>query len=1213
MASLCRKQKCMTERRGDRQALNSWWCKFFHCVGLENILEWLSGSGLLEDLQLFKNCEPAGVSDWSFDENCVFCCLRREAVKEHLLDANSQISGSGRKPLLFEDLSSISRFEWQTEEFLNAVFSRKSDPPRFPDPHIPVVAREIMHRMVRQFAAEYTSKTSFSQASPHRNGNKDQSLVKACSVVSPPPTAAALATASASTHNPVLTRLLMDDQDSPLDLTVKKVEVEIFEQDGVLDLSTKKNRNRESVSFRTPHVSTTTPVVKGDSRDRSLAKVRGLQSASALEQVMAKLCSHHQRQIVDALGFLQTEVKAVASSSGLHPSTSKPVSEEAKTSDCCHVPLEQSSETRQSEEQVGLTASKDASDLKEAAALKNNKWVTVKCPPNTDDSVMVQGYTGPPLDLSNTHISKVLTSPLSCTDSESVSPKGLSPIKIKLRSGAASHRPLNTGTLEENLCNPSPLLQTNNGELHAEPSSVLERDGLSQSPRFKGQRIPAGHTKDTPVRPGAVQRISSAVSPISPRTARKSRRGSYLRPRDGSVCHVINDPDSNCDIVYIGKPITECQVESESRMLPRRNARKSTRGHRYIEEYWELKTVRTLAHKSAGNGSGNCPAPMPDIITLVTPKQALTKPDGVPPLNMPFTGDCMETVIQKATDKPIEREMPGDVVTAVSDEDLVVETSQTGQTQNIDQVLTCPSTASSFAGEEYNGNVPQELLTEEHFANRTPKPADLEDLNMLQVSGNEEKEPSPRQSRVDPSGDPLREPMPDDLPSVAESENQSSTAEAPSSMSLNQTEVDSTDAKSKGANVSLKEKNLLRDTQGEVQSHCVKSVTELLASKEENVQLHKTCETETSLVHSDGDKLTEEKVMITEISKEPDKEATIKETPESHEKLEKPELKQPQCAITKKGSGRRVLTSDRCLRSKVLTNFPDTAKVSSPPGVSTLEEVHSTDSQDASLKTSESKSPLKYFNSKQEEAVLPSPDNQNDAFQNESEKGLEKEVKTSENVVMDNRLRTRQKHKSVPIKAIEMDKEQQVSDKQSPKQTMTICRWFLQSTETKSLVIVKKVNTRLPSETQLCFHTSAAVPGSSHSVFPSVQAERLKKHLKKFAIASPVKSNPKSQKLIAKALARDMSVVKGKEKRELTSATRISTKPNKPYAGMTQAQIPESQKAAASVKNPASARILRKYSNMRSLSKSKETSVQGIKVIMNQQCTSGSVTRHLFL
>uniref|UniRef100_A0A3P8X409 Ligand dependent nuclear receptor corepressor n=2 Tax=Cynoglossus semilaevis TaxID=244447 RepID=A0A3P8X409_CYNSE len=162
-----------------------------------------------------------------------------------------------------------------------------------------------MQRMIRQFAAEYTSKTTQDDL-PLLNGNmKDQSLPRvaplapapcstpgplpapssppssASSSPSPPPgpglspapadgDAVAVAatsaptciqssngtstsngggggggTAAASAQNPVLSKLLMADQDGPLDLTVKKsqVEKEPSQQDGVLDLSTKKNHS----------------------------------------------------------------------------------------------------------------------------------------------------------------------------------------------------------------------------------------------------------------------------------------------------------------------------------------------------------------------------------------------------------------------------------------------------------------------------------------------------------------------------------------------------------------------------------------------------------------------------------------------------------------------------------------------------------------------------------------------------------------------------------------------------------------------------------------------------------------------------------------------------------------------------------------------------------------------------------------------------------
>uniref|UniRef100_A0A672FYM7 Ligand dependent nuclear receptor corepressor n=1 Tax=Salarias fasciatus TaxID=181472 RepID=A0A672FYM7_SALFA len=96
-----------------------------------------------------------------------------------------------------------------------------------------------MQRMIRQFAAEYTSKTTQDDP-PLPNGTmKDQSLPRAVSLAPAPSTAAA------SAQNPVLSKLLMADQDGPLDLTVKKSQADP-EPYGVLDLSTKKNQSAGS-------------------------------------------------------------------------------------------------------------------------------------------------------------------------------------------------------------------------------------------------------------------------------------------------------------------------------------------------------------------------------------------------------------------------------------------------------------------------------------------------------------------------------------------------------------------------------------------------------------------------------------------------------------------------------------------------------------------------------------------------------------------------------------------------------------------------------------------------------------------------------------------------------------------------------------------------------------------------------------------------------
>lgn len=235
-------------------------------------MEGLFGPGLVKDLTLFQDCEPEEASDWSFNENCLFCCLRREKVKENFGLNNQVLSEADR---LKQEQSNINKLEKQAEDFLNVVFYRKEDLPGFTDPHIPLVAREIMQRMIRQFAAEYTSKTSSTQDEPNPqsqpNGTKDQSLPKAPSLEpdasTPAPVCGGAGTGTAaSAQNPVLSKLLMADQDSPLDLTVKKPETEPSEQDGVLDLSTKKNHSHGSVSLKSSHGFSIVPTIKGRSQ-----------------------------------------------------------------------------------------------------------------------------------------------------------------------------------------------------------------------------------------------------------------------------------------------------------------------------------------------------------------------------------------------------------------------------------------------------------------------------------------------------------------------------------------------------------------------------------------------------------------------------------------------------------------------------------------------------------------------------------------------------------------------------------------------------------------------------------------------------------------------------------------------------------------------------------------------------------------------------------
>ncbi|XP_004457038.1 ligand-dependent corepressor isoform X2 [Dasypus novemcinctus] len=168
-----------------------------------------------------------------------------------------------------------------------------------------------MQRMIQQFAAEYTSKNSSTQDPSQPNSTKNQSLPKASPVTTSPTTA--------TTQNPVLSKLLMADQDSPLDLTVRKSQSEPSEQDGVLDLSTKKSPCAGSTSLsHSPGCSSTQG--NGENSTEAITVDSNNQSKSPLEKFMVKLCTHHQKQFIRVLNDLYTE--AQPDTKNLQPSDS---------------------------------------------------------------------------------------------------------------------------------------------------------------------------------------------------------------------------------------------------------------------------------------------------------------------------------------------------------------------------------------------------------------------------------------------------------------------------------------------------------------------------------------------------------------------------------------------------------------------------------------------------------------------------------------------------------------------------------------------------------------------------------------------------------------------------------------------------------------------------------------------------------------------------
>ncbi|KAK1792725.1 hypothetical protein P4O66_012651 [Electrophorus voltai] len=338
MASLCKKQICTNEKHGIRQDSDSWRCTLIRCV----------------------DYKPPSVSNW-FDENCLFCCLRREKVKEHVVALNNKIVESGGKPLLGKDHSNI-RLEWQVEEFLNAVLHRKEYTPRIPDPHIPVVACDAMQQMIGQLVVHYTSNNS--QGSPWHNGNTDQSLLKARSITTP----TIAATAVASVQNPVLSKLLMADQDAPLDLSVKKVKPEIAELDGVLDLSIKKNRNQDCMSPKNPHMDFST-----------------------------------------AFGTSNCQV------------SSSVVQEKAQSSGYSEATFEEQPEIQASGETHTLSVAISKPEVHESAFVTSNEFSPAEQPLNPDGSFIPAVNIGPPMDLSKTGIGDDALSP-SNTDMNTLSP-----------------------------------------------------------------------------------------------------------------------------------------------------------------------------------------------------------------------------------------------------------------------------------------------------------------------------------------------------------------------------------------------------------------------------------------------------------------------------------------------------------------------------------------------------------------------------------------------------------------------------------------------------------------------------------------------------------------------------------------------------------------------------------------------------------------------
>ncbi|XP_051020939.1 ligand-dependent nuclear receptor corepressor-like protein isoform X3 [Acomys russatus] len=195
-----------------------------------------------------------------------------------------------------EELSSqgqshTDKIECQAENYLNALF-RKKDLPQNCDPNIPLVAQELMKKMIRQFAIEYISKSGKIQET--RNGSIGASLV--CKNI----------------QMNQAENCLQDEQEGPLDLTVTRTQEQAAQQgDGVLDLSTKKTSIKsEESSICDPASESAVAGSTVDAKSEEATKME--KGKSALSKVLDSLCIHHHQQVLAMLKFLVQEQNAAS-------------------------------------------------------------------------------------------------------------------------------------------------------------------------------------------------------------------------------------------------------------------------------------------------------------------------------------------------------------------------------------------------------------------------------------------------------------------------------------------------------------------------------------------------------------------------------------------------------------------------------------------------------------------------------------------------------------------------------------------------------------------------------------------------------------------------------------------------------------------------------------------------------------------------------------
>ncbi|KAG9484709.1 ligand-dependent corepressor isoform X2 [Eleutherodactylus coqui] len=461
-----------------------------------------------------------------------------------------------------------------------------------------------MQRMIRQFAAEYTSKNSSTQDSSPPNSTKNQSLPKSPSGQSSPP--------PATTQNPVLSKLLMADQDSPLDLTVKRPHSEepCEQADGVLDLSTKKSPSSGSPnSSISPSTSNT---IGNGTQDTERKAIDPNNSTSvSLETFMAKLCSHHQKQFILVLNNLCTE-EAVMKSKRQSASVSEIENANIEVYDhSC------------SNRKVNFSLVQINKSAPETC-------LNCKVPTNTPTTLHEDNYhSGMPR--CSDYLSKVSISSDSKEDHAidqiiTDNPVGIPTTEEKagtifaktsevgqtvfLEHGVLSHSNSALNTLNDSpgsdLPTNVPKIANKENTQYMNPNQTLldcsdcklnqENSVTSVTVKMLGNLCESPFQNLTDHSGSALQKVR----------LHENKRLKTVKCKHSRVL-MTNDCDKQCDVVYISEPITpECHFENHKAIVgSRKTARKSTRGYLFSDDCCELSTVRTLIRSSKVEDKGN--------------------------------------------------------------------------------------------------------------------------------------------------------------------------------------------------------------------------------------------------------------------------------------------------------------------------------------------------------------------------------------------------------------------------------------------------------------------------------------------------------------------------------------------------------------------------------------------------------------------------------